>query len=183
MVTATVPNLMGAGEGRALDGSRFDRLSKQIADGGSRRSLLRAISAFSLVGAGALLVAEDGEAKARRGKGVQSEHYHKRKSTFCLNGQTIRALRRKKTSLLEQGATLGRCTAPVCTPDCTGKTCGPDGCGGTCGPGCTGETCCASDGTCVVGTTNDACGTGGNTCQVCVKPQQCIAFGCIDVSG
>ena len=163
-----------------MDDSRFDRLSKRVADGGSRRSLLRAITGVSLVGASALLVAEDGEAKTRRGKGVQSETHHHRKSTFCLNGQTFRALRRKKASLLAQGATLGKCTAPVCTPDCTGKECGPDGCGGTCGAGCTGETCCSSDGTCVDGTTNEACGTAGNICQICVKPQQCIAFACIN---
>jgi hypothetical protein len=163
-----------------LDDSRFDRLSKQLADGGSRRGLLRAITGVSLVGAGALLVAEDGEARARRGKGVQSEHYRKRKSTFCMNGETFRALRRKKASLLAQGATLGKCTEPVCTPDCAGKECGPDGCGGTCGAGCTGFTCCASDGTCSDGTTNEACGTAGNICQVCVAPQECIAFGCIE---
>ena len=164
-----------------MDDSRFDRLSKQIADGGTRRRLLRAFTGASLLGAGTLLVTEDGEAKARRGKGVQGEHFHKRKSTFCLNGETFRALRRKKASLLAQGATLGKCTTPVCTPDCTGKTCGPDGCGGTCGPGCTGETCCSSKGTCVVGTTNDACGTAGNMCEVCVKPEVCIAFGCINL--
>lgn len=182
MVTATGPDLMGTGKGSALDDSRFDRLSKQIADGGSRRSLLRAITGVSLVGAGALLVAEDGDARSRHGKGVQSEHYHKRKSTFCLNGQTIRALRRKKASLLAQGATLGKCTTPVCTPDCTGKECGPDGCGGTCVSRCSEPFCCGSDGTCQSGTTSDACGTAGNTCQVCVKPQECIAFGCIDAS-
>lgn len=163
-----------------MDGSRFDRLSRQLADGGSRRGLLRALTGVSLVGAGALLVAEDGDARARRGQGVQSEHWHKKKVTYCLDGQTIRRYRRKQRKLLAQGATRGKCQTPVCTPECTGKTCGPDGCGGTCGQ-CTGETCCASDGTCVVGTTNEACGTGGNTCQVCVEPQQCIAFGCINI--
>lgn len=164
-----------------MDDSRFDRLSKRIADGGSRRGLLRAVTGLSLVGASALLVAEDGDAKARRGKGVQSEHWRKKKATYCLNGETVRRYRRQQERLLEEGATLGKCTTPpVCTPDCTGKECGPDGCGGTCGPGCTGFTCCASDGTCSKGTTNDACGTAGNICQVCVAPQQCIAFGCIN---
>jgi hypothetical protein len=161
-----------------LDDSQFDRLSKQIAGGGSRRGLLRAITGISLVGAGALLVAEDGDARARRGEGVQSEHFRKKKRTYCLNGETIRRYRRKQEKLLEQGATLGKCTTLVCTPDCTGKECGPDGCGGTCGSGCTGVTCCNSLGACVVGTTPEACGIGGNMCQVCVAPQTCIASTC-----
>lgn len=165
-----------------MDDSRFDRLSRRLADEGSRRGLLRAITGVSLIGAGALLAAEDSSAEARSGRGVQSEHWGKKKRTYCLDGQTIRRYRRKQKKLLARGATLGKCTAPpVCTPDCAGKTCGPDGCGGTCGAGCTGETCCASDGTCVDGTTNDACGTAGNMCQVCVAPQQCIAFGCINI--
>lgn len=163
-----------------MDDSRFDRLSRQLAEGGTRRGLLRALTGVSLVGAGALLVAEEGDAKARRGSGVQSEHWRKKKRAYCLNGQTIRRYRRKQEKLLAQGATLGKCTEPVCTPDCAGKECGPDGCGGACGAGCTGETCCTSEGTCVVGTTPEACGTGGNMCQVCVAPETCIAFGCID---
>ncbi len=162
-----------------MDDLRFDRLSMMLADGGSRRGLLRAMTGVSLVGAGALLVAEDGDARARRGKGVHSEHWRKKKKYYCLDGQTIRRYRRKQEKLLAQGATLGKCTTPVCTPDCTGKECGPDGCGGTCGAGCTGFTCCASDGTCQDGTANDACGTAGNICQVCVAPQECIAFGCV----
>lgn len=61
---------MRTGEGYILDDSRFDRLSRQLAEGGSRRGLLRAMTGISLIGAGALLAAEDGEAKARDGRGV-----------------------------------------------------------------------------------------------------------------
>lgn len=166
--------------GSVLDAPRFDRLSKRLAAAGSRRRVLQALTGLSL-GATALTL-EAGEAQpARKRRRVAAEHWRKKKRYYCLDGKTIRRYRRKQKKLLAQGATRGKCTAPVCTPECTGKTCGPDGCGGTCGPGCTGETCCASDGTCVVGTTNDACGTGGNTCQVCVEPQQCIAFGCINI--
>lgn len=181
MVTAAVLGLMGRG-GCVLDDSRFDRLSKQIAEGGSRRRLLRVVTGVSLVGAGALLAGEDVDAKARRSSGVRSEHFRKKKATYCLNGETIRRYRRKQNSLLEQGATIGKCKAAVCTPDCAGKTCGPDGCGGLCGPGCTGPTCCTSAGTCVTGSTNEACGTAGNICQVCVEPEQCIAAACVALS-
>lgn len=165
-----------------MDDSRFDHLSKKLGEGDSRRGLLRAIAGVSLVGTSALLVGEAGDARARRGKGVQSEHFRKKKRNYCLNGETIRRYRRKQEKLLAQGATLGKCQGSTCTPDCTGKECGPDGCGGTCGAGCTGETCCNSQGACVVGSTNDACGTGGNMCQVCVEPEVCIAFGCISQS-
>jgi hypothetical protein len=176
------PDSLRAGEEYVLEDSRFDRLSRQLAGGGSRRNLLRAITGVSLVGTGALLVAEEGDAKARRGSGVQSEHFRHKKVTYCLDGQTIRRYRRKQKKLLAKGATRGKCTKPVCTPDCTGKACGPDGCGGSCGPGCTGVTCCTSEGTCVVGSTNEACGTGGNMCQVCVEPETCVAAACINIT-
>ena len=83
-----------------MDDLRFDRLSKQIAEGNTRRGLLRVVTGISLVGAGALLVHDDGSAKARRGRGVQSEHRRKKKAFYCLDGETIRRVRRKQNALL-----------------------------------------------------------------------------------
>lgn len=92
----------------------------------------------------------------------------KRKSPFCLNGQTVEASGKKKKKLVKQGATPGACPAPppppppppsVCTPRCGNSCGGTNGCGGTC-------TCAA----------NAICSQG--TCRACTvtcndDPQTC----------
>lgn len=73
--------------------------------------------------------------------GAKNKKKHK-KATLCLEGQTIKASKRKKKKLLKQGATSGACAG--CTPSCTSKSCGSDdGCGGTCG--------CAANALCQAG--------------------------------
>jgi hypothetical protein len=66
-------------------------------------------------------VGQDSDARTRRGQGVQSEHFREKNTTYYLDGETIRHYRRKQTKLLAKGATFGRCTTPVCTPDGAGK--------------------------------------------------------------
>jgi hypothetical protein len=114
-----------------------------------------------------LAVAESVEA-ARKGRGasrgVRGETFRKRKATYCLNGETIRRLRRKQNKLLALGATLGKCTACVAND-------------GACGTGC------CSGGVCAVGTSVNACGSGGEACEVCGGNQVCQDQGCCVPSG
>lgn len=102
-----------------------------------------------------------------------------KKSTLCLDGQTVQASKKKKKKLLKSGATAGACPAPPpgCTPTCAGNVCGgDDGCGGMCGCAagsiCHEGVCHACDVTC----TGDgvACGNqlkaflmGGGTVYAC----------------
>lgn len=138
-----------------MDPTRFDRLSKSLA-AGSRRSLLGVVVGAPLAG---LLLTADAEARGQRG--VRGETFHKRKVTYCLNGQTIRRLRRKQEKLLAMGATRGRCQP---TPPAT--------CTETCATGC-----CAGE-TCQPGTSVQACGTGGAACATCGAEETCRNQAC-----
>lgn len=187
-----------------MDGARFDKLSRSLAALASRRGVVRALAGVPLAAASGLL-GEDAAARSRQAKKrqrkhdrdqVQDETFHHRKTTFCLNGKTFKALRRKKLSLLAQGATVGRCTdqCQAATCESLGKTCATwsDGCGvtlqcGTCGDGLVG----CENGVCT--TCDDACGGGcdcvnltdGSTrctssspetsCQACATSADCPA--------
>lgn len=137
----------------AVDHRRFDHLSKSLA-AGSRRSVLTALAALPL--AGSVLTASG--ADARRKRTVGAETFHHRKRDYCLNGETIRRLRRKQDKLLAMGATIGKCPAATCAATCT-----------------TG--CCAEE-TCQPGTTSAACGSGGATCAICNQEQVCRNQAC-----
>lgn len=87
-----------------------------------------------------------------------------KKSTLCLDGQTIKASKKKKKKLIKSGATPGACSA--CAPICSGTACGgDDGCGGICG--------CAAGSLChggVCQACNVTCTGDGAACGDALKP-------------
>lgn len=141
-------------EDRELDPTRFDDLGRSLANS-SRRSLLGFLAV--LPAAGAALVIEDAAARRQRGR-VGAEHWRKRISTYCLNGETIRRYRRKQATLLAAGATLGRCQPQTCAATCTSG-------------------CCAGE-TCQPGSSSQACGSGGGACATCSAEQVCRDQAC-----
>lgn len=133
-----------------MDAERFDGGTKLVGSRWSRRAipLWGGALAASLLG----IVPTDAKKK-------------KKKSPFCLNGQTVEAGGKKKKKLVKQGATPGACPPPpppppsVCTPRC-GNTCGgSNGCGGACA--CAAGSICSS-GTCLACTVT--CNSDPQTC-------------------
>lgn len=151
-------------EDRELDPTRFDDLGRSLANS-SRRSLLGFLAV--LPAAGAALVIEDAAARRQRGR-VGAEHWRKRMSTYCLNGETIRRYRRKQEKLLAMGATLGRCQPQPPPP--------PPLCADSCAGCCTGETC-------LPGNTLTVCGSTGDTCAACGDGQACQGRCCTPNGG
>lgn len=156
-----------------MDSSRFDSLSKALAQGSTRRKLVGLVVGVAFVSAAHGPDAADAAKRRKKGRGVGAATFHKRKATFCLNGETIRRYRRKQDKLLAMGATLGKCGNVPCVPttcEALGFICGaaPDGCGGTlqCGECQNLEaTCCT--GQCVFTETDfNNCGSCGNVCTV-----------------
>lgn len=97
-----------------VDANRFDAATRLLTLRPSRRVVVPLV-------AGLLASTRSGVLPAFAGK-------KKKKSTLCLDGQTIEAAGKKKKKLVKRGATQGAC---ACTPNCAGK-CGDDGCGGVC---------------------------------------------------
>ncbi len=154
-----------------MDQSRFDRLSKALAAGTARRSLVQAAAALAIAAVPAL----PGDASAaHRGKrpGIGAEHFRHKKKNYCLDGKTIRRYRRKQEQLLTMGATLGKCGDTPCIPatcEALGSICGPaaDGCGGTlqCGDCDLDLDCCS--GQCVnLESDDNNCGECGIVCDI-----------------
>lgn len=144
-----------------MESSRFDAFTRLLGSVPSRRALLPiAGSALAVLWGGLLTTAAK---KKKKNK----------KATLCLDGQTIKATKKKKKKLLKRGATRG----PCCAPTCLGTTCGgDDGCGGVCG--CAAGSVCDSGicQSCTVSCTGDsaACGAslqthlnGGGTVRAC----------------
>lgn len=149
-----------------MDAPQFDHLSRSLAALGTRRSVLRVLTGVSVLG---FTLAASGGAQAARKRraasgGVHGETFRKRKVTFCLNGKSVRRLRRKQNKLLAQGAVRGRCQACVANDS-------------TCGTGCCGGGVCAS------GVSSTACGSGGGACEVCSRDQVCQNQACCVPSG
>jgi hypothetical protein len=169
-----------------MDPSRFDRLSKVVAESNSRRRMVQAAVALTLAGI-PVLQGDDTDAKRRKKGGVGAEHWNKKKRFYCLNGKTIRRYRRKQEKLLVMGATLGKCGAPCVPTTCKAlhAKCGtpPDGCGGTlqCGPcvdpPCTPVTCADLGVQC--GTIDDGCGETV-TCGPCGTNLVCCSGMCVN---
>ena len=112
-----------------MDAKQFDRVTRLLGRRWSRRAI--PLWGGALAASGLSIVPTDAKKK--------------KKSPFCLNGQTVEAGGKKKRKLVKQGATPGACPPPSpppppppppppggCTPQC-GNTCGgSNGCGGTC---------------------------------------------------
>jgi hypothetical protein len=174
-----------------MDPSRFDRLSKVVAESNSRRGLVQAAVALTLAVIPALQV-DDADAKRRGKREIGAEHWNRKKRFYCLNGETIRRYRRKQEKLLAMGATLGKCgdiTPPPCvltTCEALDARCGtpPDGCGGTlqCGP-CDGDPPCVphicADLGLACGTADDGCG-GTLQCGPCSGNLICCSGACVN---
>jgi hypothetical protein len=111
-------------KGDVMDRKTFDALSRDLADGSTRRQfgkLFAALGLSTLVGVGLL---GQGEVAAKN-------HRHKGK------GKRKRVRRRKHRQQQNPPTTPQTDPQPVCVPDCEGlfgaKACGDDGCGGSCG--------------------------------------------------
>jgi len=143
-----------------MDVTTFDRLTKTLALGGSRRAALGALLASGL---GTVL----GQLSAAGQATCKAPGQVCRKRSDCC------ATRCRK----EQGKPQGCCQA--CEGGrlyCNGACCaaGEDCIGGSCtcaGASCPGG-CCAS-GVCVSPSTDAQCGTGGEACVACTAPETC----------
>ena len=146
-----------------MDPLRFDRLTKALSSDGTRRGLLRQLSAlaFPLTALGPPLVIASESAKRRhrtlhqhrgdRGAQVHDEKSKKKKKKkkkgCATTGQTPQSRQACCAGLVQDGA--GRCAQPAppsCAQSCTG--------------------CCLGE-TCVTTTSSSACGAGGIACGVC----------------
>jgi hypothetical protein len=100
-----------------MDSPRFDALTQVLASGRTRRHTLTLL--------GGLLAARQVATQpilARR---------KRKKITICLNGQTIKVLRKKRDTFLLAGATLGECSIsppPGPPPPPASPTCESTGC-------------------------------------------------------
>jgi len=184
----------------AMDQDRFDRWTRALAAGGSRRRVLRAMAGGAL---GALLdrhgpdQAVAAEAACTR-LGRRCEPGDRCCDGGRRKGGECRCLGRKMRcgdrcvsdrACCTDGrpgcpdgrrCRRGRCVAgdAGCTPDCDGKACGPDGCGGTCGPGCAAGETCDSDRRCVACPPEQTgCGFGYGCVDVETDPMHCGTCG------
>lgn len=138
-----------------MDGSRFDTLTRSLAEPRSRRGVNRLLGGLAMGGPFTLLGVHEGAAK-------------KKKVTLCHQGQTISVSRKAKKKHLKHGDTLGAC--PTCVPTCNGATCGSDGCGGTCS--CPSGQTCLVNGSCALPCTV-TCGEGPQPVCTHTCPASC----------
>lgn len=144
-----------------MESDRFDTLTAPLASPLSRRT---SVGLLSTLGIGRLAVADQADAKK------------KKKTTLCLNSQTITiASKKKRKTLLKLGATTGAC--PTCAPQCQGQACGADGCGGSCGT-CGAVPCTNGLCSCTGQTDTTDCGSGRQCSgEICATPPTCSAAG------
>jgi hypothetical protein len=160
-----------------MDGTRFDQLVRDMLGGGSRRGLLRSVSALPVFGGLASLVVADDVAEAKKKKN-KSKKCKKKKKKACDGGKcgtvTFKCNGKKKK------VNCGPCDCiPPCdecfTCDVATQTCvvDPEQVGDPCGS--TGQVCQA-DGTCACDADScPACATclGNGTCS-----EPCDGVGC-----
>lgn len=152
-----------------MDGSRFDDLTRGLAGGLSRRSLLRGLAGGLMSAAGLAAANTSVEAKKPscpedsvtcRGQCIPSSQLTADSANcgacgvrcsacqVCSGGQCVSngdlccGVRCRKGST----CIAGQCDA-TCAPRCQGKQCGDDGCGGSCGT-CAANQICANGGKC-----------------------------------
>ena len=147
-----------------MEPSQFDRLTRGIARGASRRGALAGLLgglAIPLVGASLT------DARNRRGRSVQAEKKRKKCQTGLLKC-TIKKGRKKKRFCVDAQTDPANC----------------GGCGILCasGQGCQGGVCtcngtictgCCDGNACQAGTSNQQCGVNGGVCQVCTGGRSC----------
>ena len=168
-----------------MDGNRFDRFTRYLTNGASRRTVLGVLAGSAL-------------GLSRPGKrDVEGKKKKKKPVTLCHQGQTITVSGKAKKGHLKHGDTLGPCASPPPPPP--GLTCAVGGkpCQGRCIP--TNQCCVNSDcapgaprccnGTCI--RPNECCGDSecpaGNVCQtgscVCAPANICGNSCCVAPAG
>jgi hypothetical protein len=151
-----------------MDSDRFDDLTLALAEGLSRRGILRAAGGLAASGLALFGVDRDEEAAAKR----RRRRRNKKKKKKCKGGKT--RCNGKCVRLSSNDDHCGSC-GNTCgsNESCQDGTCGNGN--GNCTPNCQNKACGANDGcggTCKTGTCPD-----GRTCQngTCVCPFQCCA--------
>jgi hypothetical protein len=151
-----------------MDSNRFDTLAKSLSGSGTRRGLVRLVTALPLAGALGRLLGEERALGQGNGAGVgggggrrqrrNARHRHDPGHDKDNRKGKRRGKRKDKNRGTPASAPAG-CSPTTCAAQ--GKTCGSilDGCGGTlncgsCSPTCTTGTCpadqtCQSNGTCL----------------------------------
>ncbi len=107
-----------------MEQERFDRITRTLATGQSRRDILKGMTGAALGGALAAVGLADASAKGPC-KAPNTKYGKGRNAVCCTPDQTY-------------DASTNTCVTPItCTPDCAGKCGGiSDGCGGTCDATC-----------------------------------------------
>jgi hypothetical protein len=123
----------------AMDGTRFDALTKRLSGMPSRRQVIKGLGGGLAAAFGATLATNPVAAACRHDGGVC------KKSAQCCSGHCARVA---GAPAKEKGA--------CCTPTCPEQQCGDDGCGGSC--------TCLAPATCGGGGTPERCGTPPDTC-------------------
>jgi hypothetical protein len=107
-----------------MDDRRFDSIARSLAEGHSRREVLKGLLGLGGVAAAGIAIASGDVEAARRG----------------FSGPTIPTPPPPPPTPVPLPPTP-TATGPACVPNCDGVTCGDDGCGGSCGS-CSGSTQC-----------------------------------------
>lgn len=157
-----------------MEPSQFDRLTRGIARGATRRGALAGLlGGITLPLMGAALA----DARNRRGRSVQAEKKRKKCKSGLLKC-TIKKGRKKKRFCVDAQTDPANC----------------GGCGILCaaGQGCQGGVCtcngticagCCDGTTCQAGTSNQQCGVNGGVCQVCTGGRSCQSGVCTCPAG
>jgi hypothetical protein len=187
-----------------MDGTRFDQLVRDMLGGGSRRGLLRSVSALPVFGGLASLVVADDEAAEAKKKN-KSNKCKKKKKKACDGGKcgtvTVKCNGKKKKvncGPCDCNPPCDECfTCDVATQTCvvdpeqqgdpcgsTGQVCQADG---TCA--CDADSCpacstCEGDGTCTIPCDGEGCCNNG-TCEPGTDDDFCGADGeaCVACAG
>jgi hypothetical protein len=166
-----------------MDASRFDRLVRDFSTCGTRRGLVRLLTALSLGMTLPSIVGNAPQSTAEDDDHGSSHRHHRRVARHRHDPGKDKEHRKGKGKGKGKSRRRG-CTPTTCAAQ--GKTCGDvaDGCGGTlnCGTCATGQVCnggacictsascptgCCAGTTCEVGNTKAACGERGVSCLTC----------------